>query len=92
MNTPAITGNVSSSGKPAVGLPASGGAKIIIYRSTTSGSGYGLLAVISDGRRTFIDQSAVSGRTYYYIAKYANVVNGTLVESDASNEIHITAQ
>lgn len=91
MATPTITGSVSG-GKPAIGLPtAQGDAKIIIYRSTVSGSGYNLLAVISDGRSVFRDNSAASGRTYYYIAKYATVVNGTLQQSDASNEVTVTA-
>lgn len=59
-----------------------------VYRSTTSGSGYTLLATISDNTTSsYVDTTAVNGTTYYYILRAFNGAQ----ESADSNEDSATA-
>ncbi len=53
-----------------------------VYRSTTSGSGYTLLAAGTDvGSSPFTDTTAANGTTYYYVI---TALNGALQSSDSS--------
>jgi fibronectin type 3 domain-containing protein len=57
-----------------------------MYRSTISGSSYGLLASALS-QATYSDQSVISGTIYYYVV---TVVNDTGQESTYSNETRVT--
>jgi fibronectin type 3 domain-containing protein len=54
-----------------------------MYRSTVSGTSYGLGAS-AIGTSTFLDQAVQSGMTYYYVV---TAVDDRGVESGYSNEI-----
>lgn len=57
-----------------------------MYRSTISGSSYGLLASALS-KATYSDQSVISGTIYYYVV---TAVNDTGQESTYSNETRVT--
>jgi len=57
-----------------------------MYRSTISGSAYGLLASALS-QATYSDQSVISGTIYYYVV---TAVNDTGQESTYSNETRVT--
>ena len=70
-------------------LPASNGGSPIsnysIYRSTTSGTGYSLIAVVNATTLFYNDTGLTNGQTYYYIVS----VNNTAGDSANSTQFYL---
>jgi Domain of unknown function (DUF4082)/Purple acid Phosphatase, N-terminal domain/Viral BACON domain len=79
MTSPPVQHSVALSWKPS---PDSGVVSYSVYRSTTSGSSYGLLASAIGGP-AYTDSSVESGTVYYYVI---TAVDHTGRESGYSNE------
>ncbi len=60
-----------------------------VYRSTTSGSGYALLATLTAPTATYNDNSVVNGQVYYYVVTAVNFYGA---ESSNSNEVSVLFQ
>ncbi len=54
-----------------------------VYRSTTSGSNYVLIATVSSDATTYTDLGVTNDVTYYYVVHAVNIIG----ESPASNEV-----
>ena len=64
---PSLKGSVNSDGRPSLSWnPIEGAVKYEIYRSTKTASGYELIATVEEA--TYIDSTAVVGKSYYYKA------------------------
>ncbi len=59
-----------------------------VYRSTSSGSGYVLVASVDNSITTYTDSSVSNGVTYYYVVRAVNAIG----ESVSSNAVSITLQ
>jgi hypothetical protein len=84
---------IALSGTGATGLPLSWDASpstisgYRVYRSATSGTGYTLLTASLVTGLTFVDATAQTGQTYFYVV---TAVDSGGIESIVSNELRVT--